>query len=167
MKRGANVIAIDPGIQGAFCLITPTGVTFRKMPIQVSGKNRDVDFSAVLEILAEFDQKVETHLFLERAKPIAMGSAHAFNYGRGFAALEIAIRISEIPVTYVEPHVWMKEIFEGLSPDLKPKSKAQIAVRRLCPAYLSAVEKNRNGKLHEGMVDALLIGEYGRRRFRG
>lgn len=161
--HGWNIIGIDPGISGAFCFRSDGNVSFEKMPILDFGKRKDIDFNGVASILSAFDRKSKTHIFLERAKPLAMGSTHAFNYGRGFAAIEIAVQLAGIPVFYVEPHVWTKTMLEGISKDLRPKMAAWLAAKRLCPKFCKEIPTNRNGKPHDGMVDALLIAEYGMR----
>jgi len=154
-----TILGIDPGKGGAFCLLAGDHASFMVMPMAID----DVDFEAVRGILTrDFLPYRIDHIYLERALPMAMGSKHAFNYGRGFAALEIAIKLSEIPVTYIEPSKWMKLVLEGIDANLKTKSRCAIAVERLFPKH--QIIRNRNGKMHDGMVDALLIAEYGRRQ---
>jgi hypothetical protein len=76
-------------------------------------------------------------------------------------ALEIAVRQSGVPVVYVEPQKWTKVMHQGVSNDLKPKAKSLIALERLCPKIYPKVPTNKNGKLHDGVVDATLIASYG------
>src|ERR1700677_1663586 len=102
------VVAIDPGHTGAFVLYDGKDhFQWWPMPIIKEGKNTSVVFALVHEMLTDIRQKYKgAHVYLERAMPMAMGSKHAFNYGRDFAALEIAIRLVGLPVTYVEPAKW-------------------------------------------------------------
>lgn len=152
-------LGIDPGQQGAFVTFDGRDFDFEPMPLNAQ---KEIDFEGVREILAM--APVGVHIFLERAMPLAMGAKHAFNYGRGFAAIEIAIQLSGLPVTYVEPAKWAKVMHEGISRDLKPKAKSAIAVERLLPQLAPQIPRNKNGKLHEGFVDALLIALFGLRR---
>jgi hypothetical protein len=154
-----EVVAIDPGQTGAIVFYNGKDFQFFYMPLK-DKKTKDVDFLELRRILKKFP---DVHVYLERAAPHAMGSKHAFNYGRGFATIEIAVMICRNPVTYVEPAKWSKKIHEGISQDLKPKAKSVIAVRRLLPKLFGKIPKSKTGKLHEGIVDALLIAEYGRR----
>ena len=159
-----NILAIDPGLTGAFVHLNFIGGKrhfFYDMPVIKNGKDREIDFAGVRKILSACRG---AHVYLERAMPMAMGSKHAFNYGRGFAALEIAVSLSGLPVTYVEPQKWAKVMHAGISADLKPKAKSIIAVRRLFPQYIKYISKNRNDKMHEGIVDALLIAGYALRQ---
>lgn len=153
------ILAIDPGQAGAIVFLESAKMNFHLMPLKNDG-TKDIDFKAVRDILEKYPG---ARVLLERAHPGAMGVTGAFNYGRGFAALEIAIALSGLPVTYIEPAKWCKVMHEGIEKDLKPKAKSVIAVQRLFPALLDQIPKNKNGKMHEGVMDALLIAGYGLR----
>jgi hypothetical protein len=155
------IIGIDPGQQGYFAKLWHDGsADFSPMPLK-GDESKDIDFETVKGILS-VPGKVQ--VILERAMPMAMGSKHAFNYGRGFAAIEIAIKESGHPVLYVEPAKWMKELFDGIDSRLRPKAQALIAAERLLPSLFEKLPRKKTGKPHEGAVDALLIAEYGRRK---
>lgn len=152
-----GVLGIDPGLKGAFVLIAGGAFSFKTMPLE-DGR---VSFEGVGSILKEMRGST-IRVYLERAMPLAMGARHAFNYGRDFAALELSIKLARMPVVYVEPQKWGKAMMEGVDARLKPKERAQIAVKRLFPEFISSIPSNRNGKLHEGVVDALLLAGYGK-----
>jgi hypothetical protein len=156
MKQKMNkILGIDPGLKGAFFLSEPYNhFGHWEMPIH----NKEPYFDGIRSIL---EKTRPDHIFIERAIPMAMGAKHAFNYGRGFAALEIAIALSKIPVTYVEPAKWQKALFDGIDSRLKPKERALIAIERLLPEVASIIPKGRTGRMHEGIVDAALIAHYG------
>jgi|KBSSwiStaDraftv2_1062776.scaffolds.fasta_scaffold274839_3 hypothetical protein len=156
---GKTVIGIDPGKEGAFVLLSDKKFESKVMPLKTDG---GVDFEAVRDII-EMWQFDADHIFLERAVAFRMGCTSAFNYGRGFAALEIACMLSGLPVTYVEPAKWTRVIHAGIKKDLKPKQKSLIALERLHKPIKKLVLTSRNGKLHEGIVDALLIASFGLR----
>lgn len=155
-----KIVGIDPGISGAIVSLNAetNDFIFHKMPIH---ENKDINFEAFLEIIYSVGQ---CHVFLERAVAFALGVTGAFNYGRGFAALEIAIKFSKLPVTYVEPNKWTKEMHQGIETDLKAKAKSIIAVKRLFPGLVDKIPTTKTGKMHEGVVDALLIAGYGARK---
>jgi crossover junction endodeoxyribonuclease RuvC len=168
-KTSKLALGIDPGFSGAFVLTDGDKFfEYWRMPlVDISGgKEKQVEFDGVHELLDDIYQKHRPHVFLERAIPMAMGSKGAFNYGRGFAALEIAIELIGMPVTYVEPSKWAKQMHEGLSADLRPKAKSLMAVKRLFPRLVEALPRNKKGALLDGPVDALLIAGYGLRRHR-
>lgn len=163
------VLGIDPGLTGALVLTDGLKMQNWRMPTRPAGKDREVDpigIFSLLEIFKKTRRMDRFHIYLERAIPYAMGSKGAFTYGRGFAALEIAIECLHLPVTYVEPQKWTKEMHQGISSDLKPKAKSLVAVKRLYPRLISVIPANKNGALDEGVVDALLIAGYGLKRFK-
>lgn len=155
-KTFNGVLGIDPGLKGALVFFDGVGkAEFFEMPVS----NGRVDFDSVHELIYNFPK---AHIFLERAAPMAMGAKHAFNYGRDFAALENAIFLLFNSFTMVEPNKWAKEMHQGISNNLKPKAKSEIAVKRLFPKLIRSIPKTpRSKKLHDGMVDALLIAAYG------
>lgn len=168
-KTGISVLGIDPGISGAFVVTNGANqLVSWNMPLDIVGKEKAIAFEAVQDILTDVKNYFgSVHIFLERAVPMAMGSKGAFTYGRGFEALVIAIRLSELPVTLVEPARWTKEMHEGISQDLKPKVRSLQAVQRLYPQLVGQLPKKPKGGLLDGPVDALLIAGYGLRRLGG
>ena len=154
------VCGIDPGKKGAFVFLSLSeeNPVFKHFPMPLH--NDEVHYKGIRELLLQPDLQPD-HIYLERAMPMAMGSKHAFNYGRGFAALEIAIQVVYLPVTYVEPSKWTKALFEGIDSRLKPKERSIIAGERLLPAFVEKIPRNKNGRLDEGVLDALLIAYYG------
>jgi len=165
---GANLIlGIDPGKDGAFVVIDENGTMlyFKVMPL---GPDDQPHYEGIKEVLMEINKAHYIPLaYLERAMPMAMGAKHAFNYGRGFAALEIALREVGIPYSMLEPSKWTKDIFQGIDSNLKAKAQASIAVSRLFPEEHKKIPTSpRSKKMHDGIIDALLMAEYGRRQIK-
>lgn len=171
MKNGLGVIlGIDPGLQGAFVVTDGDGL-FRhwEMPVLIHGKDKSVHFDGVvrlLEVVRETHGRIQ--VYLERAVSFGMGMKGAFNYGRGFEAIVIALHLGQFPTTFIEPGKWTKEMHEGTDAGLKPKVRSLIAVDRLYPQLVGKIPTyaRRDGKKHlqDGAVDALLIAGYGLRR---
>lgn len=156
------VMGIDPGISGAF--VITDGNKFLKsylMPIEKQSGQSLIDFGGVQTILTKFSS---FSVFMERPVSFGMGTKGAFSYGRGFEALLIALKLSHISFTLIEPAKWTKEMHQGISSDLKPKVKSLIAAKRLYPKLVDILPSKRNGILLDGPVDALLIAGYGLRR---
>lgn len=159
------ILGIDPGLSGSFVVTNGTSLKQWPMPVYTDGKNKSVHFDGVHELINDILEEFgNIHAYLERAVPMAMGSKGAFNYGKGVAAIEIALELHKVSFTQVEPQKWAKEMHEGISTDLKPKAKSLIAVRRLLPKLVMMLPKNTKGALLDGPIDALLIAAYGLRR---
>lgn len=154
-----KVLAIDPGNKGALILFDGKKLKHWAMPTNRDG---EVDFEWAHNILSGVaDHHCGVTVYLERAVSFGMGTRSAFNYGRGFAAVEIAIFLTKLPAVYVEPAKWTKVMHQGIAKELKPKAKSQIAVRRLFPHLVDRLPRNKKGELLDGPVDALLIAAYG------
>lgn len=151
-----RILAIDPGINGAFAFFDGNNWEWELMPIN---KEKEIQFEKVRQFIESLF--CPDHIFLERAVSFGMGTKAAFNYGRGFAALEIAIKLARVPVTYIEPAKWTKKMHEGIAKDLKAKAKSQIAIARLFPQLVPLLPKDKNGVIHDGIADAILIGAFG------
>lgn len=165
-KMGSKfwVIGVDPGNTGGICAFDGRTYEVFKMPLNEEGF---VCFDGVYDLLEAypFDQ---SHVFLERSTGYGQGPKAAFTYGRAFSAIEIAIRVSGLPVTYVMPAKWAKEIHQGIDSRLKPKAKSELALKRLYPqVYASMPRTPRANKLFDGMVDAFLIAAYGFNALKG
>ena len=167
LKMSKIILGIDPGKEGGLALLQDEKLlNFSVMPKK---ENDDVCFASIVRTLSEWRPDL---IVLERAMPIAMGSKHAFNYGRDFAFLEIAISLSCIPVTYVEPSKWAKIMHEGISSDFKPKAKSVVAFERLYSRFKEMIPKKQISKgankgtfkYHDGIMEAILIAGYGQRK---
>lgn len=163
-----TVVGVDPGVAGAIVVLNERRIKTYSMPVNADGKVKLVSYMELARIFGEIRTRWgKVHVFLERAVPMAMGSAGAFTYGRGFEAIIIALEMSLMPVTQVEPAKWAKEMHEGISADLKPKARSLIAVKRLYPHLVASLPKKPKGGLHDGPIDALLIAGYGLRKLGG
>jgi hypothetical protein len=170
MKRKTfNVLGIDPGNTGAICLLIEESgqapkAAWGRLPVSQT-KPVTVLFQPLFNAMMAMKTNLGIdHVILERAKAMAMGAGAAFNYGRSFHAVELAVEQLGVPVTYVDPHVWTKTLLSGIDLRMKPKERSLVGLERLFPHLVSEIPKNRNGKLDEGIREALLIAEWGRRK---
>lgn len=151
-----KIMGIDPGYTGALVLLDGNHVTSFVMPVIRTGNDKEVDIERVLKILRE--QKPD-HVFIEKPVSFGMGTKGAFNYGKAFSVLEMSLKFSQTPYTMVEPSKWTKEMHEGINSDLKPKVKSKQALKRLFPFLVPD-----GVKTHDGIMDATLLAEFGRRK---
>lgn len=160
MKR-VNILGIDPGKEGGLVLLSSDGNILGQQVMPI-GEDECLDKTAIHDLFFEWWTWDEFHVFMERVIPFALNAKGALNFGRQLGMLEYFFWKYAYPVTFVEAAKWSKEIHQGIDSNLKAKAKSMIATERLFPkADLRATEKSK--KPHEGLVDALLIAEYGRR----
>lgn len=159
------IVGIDPGKEGAIVALSLEGKIKQHwlLPKDEAGV---IDYLQLKKIFEEIACKISGgRIYLERAMPMAMGAKHAFTYGREFSMIEIAILETKLPVVYVEPSKWPKVVCEGIDKDLKPKVRSIMAAKRLFPSEVGKIPVSPRSKvMHEGVVDALLIAEFGRRQ---
>jgi crossover junction endodeoxyribonuclease RuvC len=155
-------IGIDPGLDGGIAHITTLGpqshgpgVFCWRMPTIKIGTKRMVNTRAVRDIIV--DCGAVDLVMLEDVNAGAVKTIQsAFAFGRGYGRVEATIECLDRPYAYVSSPTWTKAL--GVT---KGAGKAEhIAVAaRLFPNYRDA--------LTDGMADALLIAEYGRRLHTG
>lgn len=168
------VVGVDPGKGGAIALINEMGASSIPMPVVKAAKGGRDEYD-VVEILSDLRDTVERKgvggrvvVFLEKGQPLPpkMGGTVA-NFQRGYArGIFVGILTSlGIPYELVAPRVWQAVMHAGTSgEDLKQRSI--VAAQRLFPG-VSLLATERSRKPHDGMAEALLIAEWGRRKLAG
>jgi len=154
-----SICGIDPGLSGGIAIISQDGVIVEPMP----SVEKEIDIAGLVRWLRAHRDEIEI-AYLEKvhAFPGASGSS-MLSFGRIVGIIEGALTALAIPFQTVRPGIWCKEIHAGISGVDTPKDKSRIAVSRLFPdVSLMATPKSK--KPHEGMMDALLIAEWGRRQ---
>ena len=164
------VIGVDPGLRGGIAMLTKQQIAVGVVPmaiIRAAGKGRDqYDVPTIVGLFSAAKRKQPTTVYIERLQPLPASIAKGViaNYNRG-AALWLFIGICsalEIPYVLVSPRVWQREMLAG-TPGSDTKQRSILAAQRLFPGVL-LLPTERSRKPSDGLSDALLIAEYGRRR---
>ncbi len=169
-----NIIGIDPGKHGGIVIIN---------------EDNSIDFYCIPKIGDEIDIRKLVESFkllknrnyfvvLEKVHALFGSSAGAtFSFGYTCGLLEGIIVANDFKYSMITPKIWQKEMFEGITPIYKEgkkkkildtKKMAEIAYKRLFPEIDLYITDNGNKskKVHDGLVDSLLLAEYGRRKFK-
>jgi crossover junction endodeoxyribonuclease RuvC len=148
-------IGVDPGKNGGIAKInTDTGfvktVTFSEESL-----------ISELEGYFMFD-KSPLRCVLEKVNAMpGQGVVSMFNFGQNYGFIQGVLKAYRIPYELVTPQKWKKE-FSCTS----DKNTSIEVCKRLFPnVNLKATDRCR--KDHDGMAEALLIAEYGRRHYNG
>jgi hypothetical protein len=165
-----HILGIDPGTNGALVLIDLHGDVINHffMPLiykKVSTKKHEIgylDLKTLNQILKEIAKGIEC-AFLEyvSARP-GEGTSSSFKFGGMFWAVQALLVANEIPFKLVHPRVWCECMHEGIKNQPEAKKRSQIAFKNLFPG-VDFKRTQRCAENHDGLVDAALIGEYGRR----
>jgi hypothetical protein len=158
-------IGFDPGKTGHGVMIQGNQVTKFRFP--VIGK--EYDLQGMLDIFSNFD-KTNCHVVIEDVKALQKPfQAGNWSLSRGKTILEVACMCYGLPHTLVHSKTWQKEIWQGV-PQMKKdgatdtKNMTLVAIKRLFPEMDLRVSE-RATKPDEGVVDALALAEYCRRKF--
>ena len=162
------VIGIDPGkTSGAYCLITEQGIVLEREPMPEMFMLCD----RLEQIKAEaLRSERELHCYLEKAQTMPkQGGVSVFRYGQHYGNLEGILLSLQIRHTVVHPSTWTRVMHAGCSVKEKGRSGAKKrsfeAAQRLFPGE-SFLATERSSKPHDGIIDAMLIAEYGRRQIK-
>lgn len=149
-------IGIDPGKNGGIAYIQDTGID------EVMLKNTFVfDENTMITLLHNF---IPGHCVAYVEQVHAMpkqGVSSTFNFGVNFGFIQGVLKAYKIPYELVTPQKWKKE-FSCTS----DKNTSIEVCKRLFPKVNLKVT-DRCKKDHDGMAEALLIAEYGRRHYNG
>jgi hypothetical protein len=176
------IIGIDPGKNGAIVFLQEDGKVAVKHKMPTIGKVLDINaLKGILSI-----PYLDVHVFIEDVHAIYGSAAGAtFEFGFVCGAIQGVVTALGLKHTLVQPKRWQKEIYQGIPEIRKPpitilkgkrtgqtikgkldtKKMSELAAKRLFPDVdLRASERCKIP--HDGIVDALLIAEYGRRLLR-
>lgn len=177
------VLGVDPGKSGGLVVLSESGAVLdaRAMPVLTSGKGRaEYDLDTITRFLrTQALDSVQTETFpdairsclrvvVERAQPLPptlkVGGNAQFHRGVSRGLWEGMLAGLGIPYELISPRSWQSAMLRDVQGS-DTKQRALIAAQRLFPGQdWRASERAR--KAHDGMVDAALIAEYGRRRLR-
>ena len=158
-------VGVDPGKDGAIVLMDGGGTVMAAstMPV-LKGKRPEFDLEAIDDVFAAWKTGIINGMVtLEKLQPLppAMGGSIA-NFNRGVSCgFEWMCVAHGLPHLLVSPRIWQKEMLAG-TPGDDTKQRSIMAAQRLFPG----VDLKRTSKCkgpHDGICDALLIAEYGRR----
>ncbi|HOX08201.1 MAG TPA: hypothetical protein PK280_17535 [Planctomycetota bacterium] len=150
------IIGIDPGLDGGLAAISPEGLHLAAMPTAAVGKHRQIDEQAIVSWLLAHHPAV---VFIEHvgARP-GQGVVSMFTFGTGWGLVRGICAGMALPYEMVRPQEWQGKMLAG-----QPKGAEYLVASRLWPSA-DWKASDRAQKAHEGMVDAALIAEYGRRQ---
>lgn len=179
-----GILGIDPGLDGALVLLSPTGEFLERhiMPVietvkvtlkRKTGKKsrevkRRIDIPALNLIFHDLRDKVEVVVLEQVSSRPEQGVASTFKFGFVAGATEALVIAHNLRLHKVVPVVWSKAMAAGIITDddlfngLEAKEKSKKIAKHLYPT-LDMRETTRCKNPHGGIVDAVCLAEYGRR----
>jgi len=163
-------IGIDLGKHGAYYILGEDGSEIDRGPTPMIKK--EIDWHAFNEILAPYEMFNGMVMFEKIGIIQGSSKAVAFSMGGQLIGVQMCCIANNLIYTMVPPKKWQAEIFDGQTKiyqagsktKLDTKAMALMAAKRLFPK-VNLLMTNRSTVPHDGLVDALLIAEYARRKF--
>lgn len=163
-------VGIDPGKAGGFAVIDDGGrvVQLCTTPTVIAGEGKkareEYDLPACRELLRALAAAGPLFVVVEKGQPMPLekgGTIANFNRGvaRGWEWMLVALMV---PYELVAPRTWQAVLHAG-TPGQNMKQRSILAVHRLFPS-VSLRRTARCSTDHDGMAEALLLAEWGRRR---
>jgi|GEM_PF-663418 len=158
-------IGIDPGLDGGMAVLSEKNVNFPatvyKTPI-IGGKEYDIQ--AMREML-DMVIVTSTRIFTVIENQISMpgqGLTSTLQTGKGFGIWLGLLAGLGIPYQIVGAKQWQSKLFTGVKTTLDTKAKSEIIAKRLFPG-VDFRKSDRSRVANDGLTDAILMAEYGRR----
>ena len=175
MKKNKSIIGIDPGKDGGIVVLYEDNHVETFFIPKIANK---VDVRQLHEIFYTLFNCDESYIIIEKVHALYKSSASAtFSFGYTCGLIEGLIVGNNYRYSMITPKEWQKEMFAGIDPIYKPSKKkgkgtletkkmSEIAYKRLYPTIdLYKTEKgNKSKNVHDGLVDALLIATYAKRK---
>lgn len=152
-------IGVDPGKKGGLCVMSKDGGIVELLRLG--------DDFVVAELLRRYSQtmdRVNSKCFVEQVGAMpGQGVTSMFTFGQGFGFLLGVLCALKIPYSTVTPHRWQKKMHTGIpgKGTLDAKKRSLLVVRQNYPDAEIVPQGCRVP--HDGLVDAILIADYGRR----
>jgi crossover junction endodeoxyribonuclease RuvC len=124
-------------------------------------------FVALLKLVSVATVRDGIHVYMEKSQPMPkQGVSSVYNYGHHNGFLEGVLKGLCTPYTLIKPQAWQKVLHAGADSKLELKARSIQVCQRLFPS-VSLLPTPRCKKPSDGMAEALLIAEYGRRTLQG
>lgn len=159
------IIGVDPGKEGALCMMRPGGITLVDMPTVKASKTgkRNYDLGAAKDILVHWQrQDAQLLMALETFNPMPKQSVQSiWSQSRGITIWEVFAVALGIPLVTYLPKVWKQSVIPA--DRKKDKDGAYWTACNLYP-WVRARLKTPRGRLLDGRCDAICIAEHARRQ---
>lgn len=155
------ICGVDPGKSGGAVVIDGSGKIVAKSPMFIVNKT-EYDPTAYATFLSNDTYKVD-HVLVEKVSAMpGNGGCSLFTFGQAFMFCQLVPKMLHIPLTLVTPQMWQKVMHIGIDKTIEPKKRSLIAFTRLFPDVdLRLTSRCKNHS--DGLIDALLLAEWGRR----
>lgn len=160
-------IGIDPGLDGGIALNCYGNLTCTVVPTIKVGKGREIDVMAIQSMINRWPTERDDLTFIiEEASKHSPGKLALCSTWYTYGCLITLLKINKVKYETVRPLKWQKTFWTkpkmANGQKFDTKAAALLAAGRIWPDK-TWLATGRCTKPHDGMIDAALISEYGRR----
>ena len=160
-------IGIDPGLDGGIAFIDDgkhsiqgASIKVFKTPV-ISGKEYDIgEMRKILE--KNTISRTCLALIENQISMPGQGLTSTLQTGKGFGVWLGLLAGLGLPYQVIGAKQWQTKLFTGVKGTLDTKAKSEVIAKRLFPD-VDFRKSERATKANDGLTDAILIAEYGRR----
>lgn len=160
-------IGVDPGLAGGICLVHEDLILeCIPMPVIKMKTKRELDIISVVEFMERAKKTLSAvpHVVIEAVGPMPkQGVTSMFNFGKGYGIILGVVAGLRYPVTLVRPAEWKRVMLKGMPAG---KGSSIVRAKQLSPTF-NFKASSRCTTYHDGMAEAYLIAQYGRRVMNG
>ena len=149
-------IGIDPGSQGAICLLDPSRkwILFQDTPNQKTSVLETYQFLLVWAPMAD-------KIGIEQVRSLPNMTAKSnFSFGYNVAQIETMLEILDIKFEKVLPRIWQKGVGITYPKKTPPKERKILTAQHALELYPYAPLHGPRGGLLDGRADALMIAHH-------
>ena len=161
------IVGLDLGQKGGL-VITQDGKILEMLVMPLVSDN-DVNIRSIAKALKKYDTKNMHVVFEKFGGFFGYQKSASVSLARQGGMIEATLILLGIPFTKVQPQMWQKVVWEGTNilhkSDGKKDTKkiSLVTANRLFP-HETFMPSKAYKKPHDGLVDAALLAEYGRRK---
>lgn len=157
-------IGIDPGLDGGIAALSDKERSVYKTPV-IAGKDYDIqEMTAILKAICGRAGSCSNILAIieNQISMPGQGLTSTLQTGKGFGIWLGLLAGLGIPYQVIGAKQWQSKLFTGVKATLDTKAKSEIVAKRLFPDV--DFRKSAQARVaNDGLTDAILIAEYGRR----
>lgn len=155
---------IDPGKEGAFVTLNESGDIVEAFSFESYSSKQGYDTIRLAKDISHTLTEYKPLVFIEKVHAMpGQGVTSMFSFGFGAGLLAGILSCHDVSWEYVTPQKWKATMTEGLPKD---KNISVTVALRLFPDAKDILVGPRGGA-KDGIADALLIAEWGRRYVNG
>jgi hypothetical protein len=169
-KKEMKYIGIDCGLDGGICELDSAGNLTKMivMPTVKIGKGRKINLHELSELFKIFRGSGSCRFSIENPGGHAPSAAGLRSMTYSFAVVEAFLVCNFLTYHEFAARKWQSEFWSRPTmpkgKKFDTKSAALSEAKKLWPGC-TFVKSDRSKKAHDGLVDAALIAEFGRRKF--